>query len=295
MSTIGFIGLGNMGLPMATNLVKAGHEVQGFDMVPDVIAAAKQAGILTCASAADAVDGADIIITMLPNGEIMLSVLADCIQSARKGAVFMDCSTVDVDSSKRAHATAKEHGIGSVDAPVSGGISGAAAGTLTFMVGGSDEDVKAVQPVLEIMGGRHVHCGGAGMGQAAKICNNMLLAITMIGASEAFSLGKKLGLEDQALFDVISTSSGHCWSVNTYCPVPGVGPDSPANNGYKPGFATSLMVKDAGLAQDAAGSVGQFTPLGFHALQLYKNFAEAGGGETDFSGIIQYLADQKRG
>ncbi|MEM7214898.1 MAG: 3-hydroxyisobutyrate dehydrogenase [Pseudomonadota bacterium] len=295
MATIGFIGLGNMGQPMAINLVKAGHEVQGFDTVPAALEAAKEAGIVTCARVTDAVDGADTVITMLPNGSIMLSVLEEIIPVCKPGTLLIDCSTVDVESARKAHAMAEKAGLGSIDCPVSGGISGAAAGTLTFMIGGSEENCKEAEPFLDIMGGRQVRCGEGGAGQAAKICNNMLLATTMIGVGEAFSLGKKLGLEAQALYDVMSTSSGSCWSINTYCPVPGVGPQSPSDNDYKPGFAASLMVKDTTLAQEAAEGAGQATPLGSHALELYKQFSAGGGADTDFSGIIRWLDQMKRG
>jgi len=295
MATIGFIGLGNMGLPMATNLVKAGHEVLGFDMVAEVLEIAKEAGIVTCGYASDAVEGAETVITMLPNGKIMLSVMNEIIPTTKSGTLLIDCSTVDVESARKAHAMAGDAGLMSLDAPVSGGIAGAAAGTLTFMAGGSDASIAAAKTVLDIMGGRTVHCGKGGAGQAAKICNNMLLAVTMTGLGEALSLGRKLGLEDQAMFDVMSTSSGFCWSLNNYCPMPGIGPQSPADNDFTPGFATSLMVKDAGLAQEAAGATGQATPLGTHALELYKQFAADVSEDLDFSGIITWLETRGRG
>jgi len=212
-----------------------------------------------------------------------------------KGALLIDCSTVDVDSAREGHKLAAENGLLSIDCPVSGGITGAAAGTLTFMIGGSEAARKAAEPFLDIMGGKQVPCGEGGAGQAAKICNNMLLAITMTGVGEAFSLGKKLGLEPQAMFDVMSTSSGYCWSINAYCPLPGVGPQSPADNDYKPGFASSLMIKDATLAQIAAESTGQATPLGTYALELYKQYAESTAEDMDFSGIINWLEEQQRG
>ncbi|MEM9277260.1 MAG: 3-hydroxyisobutyrate dehydrogenase [Pseudomonadota bacterium] len=295
MAVVGFIGLGNMGLPMATNLVKAGHEVAGFDTVPEILEKAKEAGIITCAHVKDTVEGAEAVITMLPNGEIMLSVLGEIIPACAPGTLLIDCSTVDVESARKAHALATEAELGSIDCPVSGGISGAAAGTLTFMIGGSEEDCKKAAPFLDVMGARQVRCGDGGAGQAAKICNNMLLATTMISVGEAFSLGKKLGLEAQALYDVMSTSSGSCWSINTYCPVPGVGPQSPADNDYTPGFAASLMIKDTTLAQDAAAGTGQATPLGAHALELYKQFSDDGGADMDFSGIITWLEKKQRG
>lgn len=295
MTTIGFIGLGNMGLPMAANLVKAGHEVHGYDQVPDALHAAKEAGIITCAGTKDAVEEADAVVTMLPNGKIVLSVLEEIIPHCKPGALIIDCSTVDVESAKKAHGMAADAGLGMIDCPVSGGITGAAAGTLTFMIGGSEEACKRAEPFLDIMGGRQVRCGEGGAGQAAKICNNMLLAVSMIGTCEAFSLGKKLGLEPQALFDVMSTSSGSCWSINTYCPVPGVGPKSPSDNDYKPGFASSLMIKDSALAQQAAEAAGQSTPLGYQALELYKQFASETDEDLDFSGIITWLETKARG
>ncbi len=294
MATIGFIGLGNMGLPMATNLVNAGHEVLGYDPVPEALSAAKEAGIITCAEAHDAVDGAETIITMLPNGEIVLSVLNEIVPKVAQGSLIIDCSTVDVKSAEQAHAVAAAAGLGMIDCPVSGGITGAAAGTLTFMIGGSEENVKRASPLLDVMGAKQVRCGNAGAGQAAKICNNMLLAVTMTGLGEALSLGRKLGLEDQAMFDVMSTSSGFCWSLNNYCPMPGIGPQTPADNDFKPGFATSLMIKDAGLAQQAADATGQATPLGSHALELYKEFMEDRPEDLDFSGIITWLEAKGR-
>jgi len=295
MATIGFIGLGNMGLPMATNLVKAGHEVLGFDTSPDVLNHAKQADIITCATAIDAATEAETVITMLPNGETLLSVIAEIIPVVPKGGLIIDCSTVDVESTRQFHASAAAAGLGSIDCPVSGGIGGAQAGTLTFMIGGSEKDCKRAEAILDVMGGKQVRCGEGGAGQAAKICNNMLLATTMIGVGEAFSLGQKLGLEPQALFDVMSTSSGSCWSINTYCPVLGVGPTSPADNGFKPGFASSLMIKDASLAQMAAENAGQATPMGSRALELYKEFAAQSGEDLDFSGIITWLENLQRG
>ena len=295
MAAVGFIGLGNMGLPMATNLVKAGHEVFGYDAVPEVLEAAKEAGISTCALASDAAHEVEVIVTMLPNGQIVHTVLEEILPVAGKGTLLIDCSTIDVDSARKFHELAASNELGSIDCPVSGGIGGATAGTLTFMVGGSKADYKKASPYLDIMGGKQVHCGEGGAGQAAKICNNMLLATTMIGVGEAFSLGKKLGLESQALFDVMSTSSGYCWSINNYCPVPGIGPESPADNDYKPGFASSLMIKDAGLAQEAAQSVGQDTPLGQHALELYRAFAAETESDLDFSGIITWLETKQRG
>jgi len=281
---IGFIGLGNMGAPMAANLVKAGHQVTGFD-----VAGFSVDGAATATSAADAARGQDAVITMLPNGEILRSVYAEIVPAGAKGAVFIDCSTVDVDSARAAHDMAAAQGLLSVDAPVSGGVGGAAAGTLTFMAGGSTEAFARAAPLFEIMGKKAVHCGEAGAGQSAKICNNMLLGISMIGACEAFALAEKLGLSAQSLFDVVSTSSGSCWSVNTYCPVPGVGPQSPADNGYKPGFAADLMLKDLRLSQQAAESVSAQTPMGARATELYADFVAGEGKGRDFSAMIERL------
>ena len=281
---IGFIGLGNMGAPMAANLIKAGHEVTGFDVAGVTVEGAAKAG-----SAAEAATGQDAVITMLPNGEILRAVYAEIVPAGAKGSVFIDCSTVDVDSARAAHEMASANGLLSVDAPVSGGVGGAAAGTLTFMAGGSDEAFSRAAPLFEIMGQKAVHCGAAGAGQSAKICNNMLLGISMIGTCEAFALAEKLGLSAQSLFDVVSTSSGSCWSVNTYCPVPGVGPQSPADNGYKPGFAAELMLKDLKLSQQAAGSVSAQTPMGARATELYEKFVAGEGKGRDFSAMIEEL------
>lgn len=289
MANIGFIGLGNMGLPMAVNLVKAGNSVTGFDTVPEARQKAEAAGIALASSAADAAAGRDIVVTMLPNGKIALAVFAEIVPAAAPGTVLVDSSTIDVASARKAHAMAQEAGLLCLDAPVSGGVGGAEAGTLTFMIGGSQAAFDKAKPALEKMGKRLVHCGEGGAGQAAKICNNMLLGISMIGACEAFALAEKLGLSQQALFDVVSTSSGSCWSVNTYCPVPGVGPQSPADNDYKPGFAAALMLKDLGLSQQAAGEAGQATPMGAHAAQIYQAFVDAGHAGTDFSGVIKFL------
>ena len=289
MTTIAFIGLGNMGNPMAANLVKAGHAVQGFDLVPANLDTAKANGVSVMADAAAAVAGAEVVITMLPAGKHVVSVYEEIAPKAAKGTLFIDSSTIDVASARRAHAIAGEHGLLSVDAPVSGGTGGAAAGTLTFMAGGADEAFAKAEPILKPMAGRIVHCGGGGAGQAAKICNNMILGISMIGVSEAFVLAEKLGLSHQALFDVASTSSGQCWSLTTYCPVPGPVPASPANKEYKPGFAAALMLKDLKLAQEAAGASGAVTPMGAEAAQLYALFNAQGGADADFSGIINFL------
>jgi 3-hydroxyisobutyrate dehydrogenase len=291
MAAIAFIGLGNMGGPMAANLVKAGHKVVGFDLVKTSLDQAKADGATIVASAAAAVKDADVVITMLPAGKHVVSVWSDIIPSVTKGALVIDCSTIDVESSRQAHALASKASVLSVDAPVSGGTGGAKGATLTFMAGGAAPAFAAAKPILEAMGKKIVHCGDAGAGQAAKICNNMILGISMIAVGEAFALAEKLGLSHQALFDVSSTSSGQCWALTSYCPVPGPVPASPANNGYKPGFASALMVKDLTLAQDAANAAGAATPLGKHAQEIYKAFDAAGNGGVDFSGIIQHVRD----
>jgi 3-hydroxyisobutyrate dehydrogenase len=278
-----------MGNPMAANLVKAGHDVRGFDLVPQNLKVARDNGVTVMANAPAAVKDAEIVITMLPAGKHVLSVYGDIVAKAGKGTLFIDSSTIDVDSARKAHAVAREHGMLSVDAPVSGGVGGATAGTLTFMAGGSKDAFARAEPVLEPMAGRIVHCGEGGAGQAAKICNNMILGISMIGVGEAFVLAEKLGLSHQALFDVASTSSGQCWSLTTYCPVPGPVPASPANKGYKPGFAAALMLKDLKLSQEAAQASGAATPLGAEAMQLYTLFNQQGHAGDDFSGIINFL------
>ncbi len=289
MTTIAFIGLGNMGNPMAANLVKAGHQVRGFDLVADNLTTAAANGVTISDSATAAVEGAEVVVTMLPAGKHVLAVYGDIVAAAGKGTLFIDSSTIDVDSARKAHAIASEAGMLSIDAPVSGGVGGAEAGTLTFMAGGSKEAFAKAEPILQPMAGKVVHCGDAGAGQAAKICNNMILGISMIGVGEAFVLAEKLGLSHQALFDVASTSSGQCWSLTTYCPVPGPVPTSPANRDYKPGFAAALMLKDLKLAQEAAQSAGAVTPLGAEAAQLYALFDAMGHGGTDFSGIVKFL------
>jgi 3-hydroxyisobutyrate dehydrogenase len=289
MTKVGFLGLGNMGGPMAANLVKAGHAVQGFDLVDAAKTAAAASGIPIAASAREAVAQADAVVTMLPAGKHVLQAWADFLPAAPKGALVIDCSTIDVDSARKAHEAGQAAGALTLDAPVSGGVGGATAGTLTFMCGGSDEAFARAKPILEDMGKRIVHCGGAGAGQAAKICNNMILGATMIVTCEAFALAEKLGLSAQALFDVASTSSGQSWSLSNYCPVPGPVPASPANRGYKPGFAAALMLKELRLAQEAAASVGAATPLGAEAAQLYALYVAAERGGDDFSGIINFL------
>jgi 3-hydroxyisobutyrate dehydrogenase len=289
MSKIAFLGLGNMGAPMAANLVKAGHAVVGFDLVEAARQAAAMCGATIAASGREAVRDVEVVVTMLPAGNHVLQAWADLLPAASKGALIIDCSTIDVDSAKSAHEAGTAAGMLTLDAPVSGGVGGATAGTLTFMCGGSAEAFDRAKPVLEAMGKRIVHCGGAGMGQAAKICNNMILGATMIATSEAFVLGEKLGLSAEALFEVASNSSGQSWSLTSYCPVPGPVPASPANHGYKPGFAASLMLKDLRLAQGAAASVSAATPLGAEAAQLYALFVAAGHGGDDFSGMINFL------
>lgn len=292
MATIAFIGLGNMGGPMAANLVKAGHTVRGFDLLPQHLEEARANGLQIATSAVEAVTDVDTVITMLPAGRHVLAVYEEIAPKARKDSAFIDCSTIDVDSARKAHALAASHGHLSIDAPVSGGTGGAAAGTLTFMAGGSDKAFQRGEPILKPMAGKIVHCGGDGAGQAAKICNNMILGISMIGVSEAFVLAEKLGLSHQALFDVASTSSGQCWSLTTYCPVPGPVPTSPANRDYKPGFAAALMLKDLKLSQEAAKSAGAETPLGAHAEAIYSLFDSEGHGGDDFSGIINHLREK---
>ncbi|WP_413711376.1 3-hydroxyisobutyrate dehydrogenase [Rhizobium sp. Rhizsp82] len=292
MARIAFIGLGNMGGPMAANLVKAGHQVTGFDLAATVLKAAEESGVKPASHASQAFKDAEIIVTMLPQGKHVLTAWADILQSAAEGSLVIDCSTIDVESSRKAHDLAKAAGCLSLDAPVSGGTGGAAAGTLTFMAGGSEESFAKAKPILEAMGKKIVHCGEAGAGQAAKICNNMILGISMIGVCEAFVLAEKLGLSHQALFDVASTSSGQCWSINTYCPVPGPVPTSPANNDYKPGFAAALMLKDLRLSQEAALSSGASTPLGAEAAQLYALFEKLGNGGKDFSAIIEMFRNR---
>jgi 3-hydroxyisobutyrate dehydrogenase len=292
MPAIGFIGLGNMGGPMAANLVKAGREVLGSDVAPASRQASARDGVQVVANARGCVENADVVITMLPAGEHVLSVWNDVLPAANQGALFIDCSTIDVASARAAHKLASQRGVATLDAPVSGGVGGAKAATLTFMVGGSATAFERGKPVLEHMGKRIVHCGEAGNGQAAKICNNMILGISMIAVSEAFVLGEKLGLSHQALFDVASASSGQCWSLTSYCPVPGPVPASPANNDYKPGFAAALMLKDLKLAREAAQSVKAETALGAQAARIYEHFAQQGHSDADFSAIIKLVRAQ---
>jgi 3-hydroxyisobutyrate dehydrogenase len=286
---IGFIGLGNMGAPMAANLAKAGHKVTGFD-----VAGTTAEGVTAAASAAEAATGRDVVITMLPNGAILRAVAAEIIPAMQAGATLIDCSTVDVESARAVARDAEAAGLLSVDAPVSGGIGGASAGTLTFMAGGSAAAFEKARPLFDIMGQKAVHCGDAGAGQAAKICNNMILGATMIATCEAFALADKLGLDRQKMFDVVSTSSGYSWSMNAYCPAPGVGPQSPADNDYKSGFAAELMLKDLGLSQQAAEAVNADTPMGQRAWELYRQFVEDEDGKgRDFSAMLPRF--EKRG
>jgi 3-hydroxyisobutyrate dehydrogenase len=288
---IGFIGLGNMGGPMAANLAKEGHEVQGFDMADVSIEGVTMAG-----SAAEAATGADVVITMLPNGQILRAVANEVLPAMTAGAALVDCSTVDVDSARAVADQAAAADLMFVDAPVSGGIGGAAGGTLTFMAGGSADAFAKAKPLFDIMGQKAVHCGDAGAGQAAKICNNMVLGVTMIATCEAFALADKLGLDRQKMFDVVSTSSGYSWTMNAYCPAPGVGPQSPADNDYKPGFAAELMLKDLRLSQQAAQSADADTPMGELAQALYTQFVENEDGlGMDFSAMLPRFEKRSRG
>ena len=286
---IAFIGLGNMGGGMAANLVKAGHEVCAFDLSEAALAAAREAGCATFATAKQACAGAEAVVSMLPNGAIVRQVYwDDVIGHAPKGAILLDCSTIDVATAREVISVTEQHGYQMVDAPVSGGIAAAAAGTLTFMVGGTAEAFARAQPILAAMGKAVIRAGGPGTGQAAKICNNMLLAIHMIGTCEAFAMAQKLGLDAQTFYDISSVSSGQCWSMTSYCPVPGVGPVTPADNGYQGGFAAGLMLKDLKLAMEAAQAAGAKVELGEHARAIYEAFAQDNAG-TDFSGIIRTL------
>lgn len=292
MARIGFVGLGNMGAPMARNLIKAGHEVAGFDLAPGAIEGVP--GARRAATAAEAATGAAIVITMLPASQHVRDAwlgAGGMMAAAAPDALLIDCSTIDVTAAREVAATSG--GRDFLDAPVSGGVMGAEAGTLTFMVGGSDAAFARAKPVLEAMGRTIVHCGGPGAGQAAKLCNNMMLAATMAVTCEAFVLAEKLGLSHQALFDVTSKSSAQSWALTTYCPVPGPVPGSPANRDYKPGFSAALMAKDLGLAQQSAKDAGVATPFGAHALDLYRRFVEGGGAARDFSGVIEMIREGK--
>lgn len=292
MSSIAFLGLGNMGAPMAANLVAAGHTVLGFDVVPAAVDHARARGIAVAPDAVTAVAEAEVVITMFPSGAHVLDAYRDgLLAAARPGTLFIDSSTIDVADAVAARALAVAAGHRGMDAPVSGGTVGAEAGTLTFMVGADDADFAAAHPLLEVMGGRVVHCGGSGAGQAAKICNNMILGISMIAVSEAFVLGEKLGLTNEALFEVASAASGQCWALTTNCPVPGPVPSSPANRDYQPGFAGALMAKDLGLALTALEQTGTAAELGPLAARIYSRFADEGGAGRDFSGIITVIRE----
>lgn len=292
-TTVAFLGLGNMGGPMAANLVEAGYEVRGFDPVEAAQNAARDAGVTMCDSPVDAVRGASTVITMLPSGALVTSTYDDVLGSAEKGTLFIDSSTISVDDARAVHAKAVEAGMLQVDAPVSGGVKGATAGTLAFMVGGEDEAFAAAQPVLEPMAGKTILCGEAGAGQAAKVCNNMVLAVHQIVIGEAFVLAERLGLEAQALHDVITGATGNSWALHSNCPVPGPVPTSPANNDFTPGFSTALMNKDLGLALAALESTGTVAPLGAAAAAIYDEFAQENGGK-DFSAVITSIRESAR-
>lgn len=287
-TTIAFLGLGNMGGPMAANLVAAGHPVQGFDLVPALKAAAEAKGVTAFDSGSEAVAAADVVITSLPNGAIVKACYAEVLPVAKPNALFIDTSTISVEDARHINAQAAEHGLAQIDAPVSGGIKGATAGTLAFMVGGDANAVERARPVLEPMAGKIIHCGGSGNGQSAKLCNNMVLAVQQIAVGEAFVLAEKLGLSAQSLFDVITGATGNCWSVHTNCPVPGPVPTSPANNDFTPGFATALMHKDLGLAMAAVDSTGATATLGTHAAEIYARFAIENA-DKDFSAVIEQI------
>ena len=288
MSTIAFLGLGHMGGPMAVNLVAAGQTVRGFDPVAALKEAAAEKGAQVFDSGAEAVADADVVITSLPNGDIVKACYAEVLPAAKPDTLFIDTSTISVDDARTIHAQATEGGFAQLDAPVSGGVKGATAGTLAFMVGGEDEAVQRARPVLEPLAGKIIHCGASGTGQAAKLCNNMVLAVQQIAVGEAFVLAEKLGLSAQSLFDVITGATGNCWAVHTNCPVPGPVPTSPANNEFKPGFATALMNKDIGLAMDAVSSTSSSAPLGSHAAEIYAKFA-ADHADKDFSAVIEMI------
>jgi 3-hydroxyisobutyrate dehydrogenase len=294
MARIGFVGLGNMGLPMALNLVKAGHHVEGFDLNRDAVEKLVAAGGASMESAKVAAARAEIVVTMLPSGKEVRELYLEpggIIDSANPGALLIDSSTIDVATARDAAASADAKGLAMVDAPVSGGVGGAQGGTLTFMVGGSDTAFERARPILEAMGKTIVHAGGAGNGQAAKICNNMILGVSMIAVSEAFVLAEKLGLDAQKLFDISSKSSGQCWSLTSYCPVPGPVPTSPANRDYQAGFTAAMMLKDLRLAKEAAQAVEARAPLGAGAAAIYSAYVDSGEGGRDFSGIIRFLRE----
>ncbi|WP_342660889.1 putative 3-hydroxyisobutyrate dehydrogenase [Rhodococcus ruber] len=292
LPNVAFLGLGHMGGPMAANLVKAAYPVTGYDPVPAAQEQGRADGLTIVESATDAVRDADVVITMLPNGALVLKLYDEVLPAARPNTLFVDSSTIDVADARAAHEKAVQAGHRAIDAPVSGGVAGAAAGTLAFMVGGSEEDFEAAKPLLEVMGRKVVHCGGSGVGQAAKICNNMILGVSMIAISEAFVLGEKLGLTNQALFDVASNASGQCWALTSNCPVPGPVPTTPANNDYQPGFAAALMDKDLGLAANALRTNNVDAELGLRAAEIYHRFNTSGGGGLDFSAIITEIRNR---
>jgi 3-hydroxyisobutyrate dehydrogenase len=292
MARIGFIGLGNMGLPMAQNLLKGGHGVRGFDLSKAQLDALTASGGEAAANVKAAAAGAEIVITMLPAGAHVREVYLGAdgvLAAAGNDALLIDSSTIDVETARVVAAAAGKRGLAMLDAPVSGGVGGAQAGTLTFMVGGADDAFARAKPILEAMGKTIVHAGGAGNGQAAKICNNMILGVSMIAVSEGFVLAEKLGLDAQKLFDIASKSSGQCWSMTAYCPVPGLVPTSPANRDYKAGFTAAMMLKDLKLAQDAAATAGAKTPLGADAAEIYERYVASGEGPRDFSGVIRFV------
>ncbi|MFE9287946.1 3-hydroxyisobutyrate dehydrogenase [Streptomyces olivaceus] len=293
--TVAFVGLGHMGGPMAANLTKAGYRVLGHDLVPAAVETAAEAGVEPVGSLTAAVSVADVVISMLPAGRHVLGLYGDILAAARPGTLFVDCSTIDVTDARTAHTRALAAGMRALDAPVSGGVVGAEAATLTFMAGGGEDEFVEARPLLEAMGKKAVHCGGPGAGQAAKICNNMILGVSMIAVSEAFVLGESLGLSHQALYDVASTASGQCWALSVNCPVPGPVPTSPANRDYRPGFAASLMAKDLGLAANAVREGGVHAELGLRAAELYAVFAEGVGDSEDFSGIVRTIREGSRG
>ena len=284
---LGFIGLGNMGKPMAINLVNAGHNVIGYDISNESIG-----GVEFAESAADSAKNVQVVITMLPDGEILKKVAEEILPSMTPGSILLDCSTVDVESTLEVAEMASRFDVGSLDAPVSGGILGAKSATLTFMVGGVEADFNKTKELFDIMGQKSVLCGPAGSGQAVKICNNMILGVTMIATCEAFALADKLNLSREKMFEVVSTSSGYSWSMNAYCPAPGVGPTSPSDNNYEPGFSAALMLKDLKLSQQAAKAVGAKTPIGKKATELYNDFVQKEGGNIDFSGMLRALEEK---
>ena len=283
---IGFIGLGNMGMPMARNLIAEGHEVTGFDLIQKSDPLVQISKLLS-----ETVSDKEVIITMLPDGSSLLEVYSSILNELQSEAILIDCSTVDVISAKKAAGMANEKGLKALDAPVSGGIGGAENGTLTFMVGGDIAAFERVTPLFNIMGQKAVLCGESGAGQSVKICNNMILGVSMIAVCEAFVMADNLGLDRSKMFDVVSTASGSCWAINTYCPVPNVGPNTPADNNYIPGFSADLMLKDLGLAKTAAEETNSFTPLGKEAYALYENFFSKGGKGKDFSAILNFIKD----